>query len=144
MKCRGAVSTSLFAGLLAGVMAGNIVEDIRRDFDFRMGLFARQSDTDFQQFKGGLGDKLPAQILANDDDKRPFKVVGTNSDDTFTDFSGAVERVCSSQKNECSQTANQNKNGAFSVGDCDTQNQQCLDANQPTQQDDNFLFFCDD
>ncbi|XXH02361.1 G2-specific serine/threonine protein kinase [Hypoxylon texense] len=144
MKCRGAVSTAFLAGLLAGVMAGNIVEDIRRDFDFRMGLFARQSISDFQQFKGGLGDKLPAQIQANDDDKRPFKTVGTNSDDTFTDFSAAAERVCSFQKNECSDSANQNKDSSFSVGDCDTQNQQCKDANTPTTEDDNFLYFCDD
>ncbi|KAI1778950.1 hypothetical protein F4818DRAFT_402976 [Hypoxylon cercidicola] len=143
MKCRGGVTISLLAGLLAGVMAGNLVEDIRRDFDLRMGLFARQQDTNFQRFTGALGNQAPGQIQPNDDDKRPFKTVGTNSDDTFTDFKSAADRICSSQKNACADLSNKGDE-SFSVGDCDDQNQQCLDANQPTEEDGDFLFFCDD
>ncbi|KAI6089069.1 hypothetical protein F4821DRAFT_276280 [Hypoxylon rubiginosum] len=144
MKCRGPVTVSFLAGLLAGVMAGNIVDDIRRDFDFRMGLFRRQDDVDFQQFTGALGDKPPAQIQSNDDDQKPFKTVGTTSDDSFSDFSSAANRICSSQKNECADLANSDKNAGFKVSDCDDQNQQCLDANQPTEEEGDFLFFCDD
>ncbi|KAI1401589.1 hypothetical protein F4819DRAFT_316364 [Hypoxylon fuscum] len=146
MKCRGTVTLSLLAGLVAGVMAGDLVEDIRRDFDFRMGLFARQqASTDFQRFQGALGGKKAAQIVQNDgtdSDQKPFKTVGGRSDDSFSDFNSAANRVCDDQKNDCADVAN-NGGGSFSVGQCDDQNSQCKDANQPTEQDDQFLFFCD-
>ncbi|KAI1761124.1 hypothetical protein GGR53DRAFT_42454 [Hypoxylon sp. FL1150] len=144
MKCRNPVTITLLAGLLAGVMAGSIVDDIRRDFDFRMGLFKRQDGVNYQQFTGSLGGKPAGQILSNNDDQKPFKVTGTDSDDTFSDFSSAANRICSSQKNDCANEANSNKTAGFQVSDCDNQNQQCLDANQPTEEEGDFLFFCDD
>ncbi|KAI0839607.1 hypothetical protein F5Y06DRAFT_25752 [Hypoxylon sp. FL0890] len=148
MKCRGAVTLSLLAWLLAGVMAGNLVDGIRRDL--RPGIFGRQQQTDanLQQFtQQPLGGKAPAQIVLNDGsdgDKRPFKIQNSTRSDgrTFTDFSGAMQQVCDDQKNDCAELSN--SGGAdFKVGACDQQDEECKTANTPTDQDDNFLYFCD-
>ncbi|KAI2470112.1 hypothetical protein F4781DRAFT_391752 [Annulohypoxylon bovei var. microspora] len=144
MKCRGAVSLSLLAGLLVGVMAGDLMNDLRRDLE--LDLFARQAAiTNFQQFTStALGDQAAAQIVSNDDKDKPFKISGgqRSDGDTFNDFSTAANRVCDDQKNDCADLSN--KGGAsFKVSDCDTQDTQCKQANTPTDEDDQFLYFCD-
>ncbi|OTA62801.1 hypothetical protein K449DRAFT_464904 [Hypoxylon sp. EC38] len=147
MKYRGTVTLSLLAGLLAAVMAGNFSNDIQRDLP--LGIFRRQQEANLQQFtKQSLGDKAPAQIVLNDgsdSDTRPFKIQGGTRNDgrTFTDFSSAAQQVCDDQKNDCADVAN-NGDADFKVNDCDQQDNDCKDANKPTDQDDNFLYFCDD
>ncbi|KAI2619573.1 hypothetical protein GGR54DRAFT_602613 [Hypoxylon sp. NC1633] len=149
MRCRSRspVTLSLLAGLVVGVLAGDIAAEIQRDF---MGLFARQQQpiTNFQQFQGALGDQKTGQIVQNTGesaDKRPFQIVGGQSDgQTFTQFQAAASKICTDQKNACADLANSGGGAAFKVGDCDAQNDQCLSANKPTDQDDQFLYFCDD
>ncbi|OTB04652.1 hypothetical protein M426DRAFT_149912 [Hypoxylon sp. CI-4A] len=148
MKCRGAVTLSFLAGVLAGVMADDIVGEIRRDF--QMSLFARQqlAGKDFQRFNAALGNMTPAQIVLNDGDdseQKPFKIVGgTRSDgETFSDFNSASNRVCDDQKNDCADLSN-NGGADFEVSSCDQQDNDCKDANKPTDEDDSFLYFCDD
>ncbi|KAI1379144.1 hypothetical protein F4677DRAFT_359504 [Hypoxylon crocopeplum] len=144
MKC---VTLSLLAGVVAGVLAGGMVEEIQRDF--HMGLFRRQQQSlsDFQRFTGALGDKPADQIVENDgsdSDGHPFKIIGGRSDgQTFPDFQSAVNRICDDQKNDCADLSNSG-GASFKVSDCDDQRSQCNDANQPTEQDDQFLYFCDD
>ncbi|KAL7621443.1 hypothetical protein AAE478_008765 [Parahypoxylon ruwenzoriense] len=162
MKGRGGIfaTLSLLAGLLVGVLAGDIVEEIRGNF--QMGLFGRQqpSLTNFQRFTEGMGGKLAAQIVANDEsdaDQRPFKIVGGRSnDETFLSmsistrlltveqpgFQDAVNRACDDQKNDCADLSN-NGGADFKVSDCDAQNNQCKSINQPSEQDDQFMYFCD-
>ncbi|KAI1092142.1 hypothetical protein F5B19DRAFT_455698 [Rostrohypoxylon terebratum] len=147
MRCQGALNLSLVAALVAGVIAGDLMEELRRDLE--LGLFARQQPiTNFQQFTSApLGGQAAAQIVSNDDDdakSRPFKIEGgTRSDgQTFTDFNSAASRVCDDQKNDCADLSN--KGGtSFKVSDCDTQDNQCKQANTPTDEDDQFLYFCD-
>ncbi|KAI0113872.1 hypothetical protein F4776DRAFT_334980 [Hypoxylon sp. NC0597] len=147
MKCRGTVTLSLLAGLLAAVMAGNLVNDIPRDLP--LGIFGRQQEVNLQQYtKQPLGGQAPAQIVLNDgtdSGTRPFKIQGGTRNDgrTFTDFNSAAQQVCDDQKNDCADVAN-NGDADFKVGDCDQQDNDCKDANKPTDSDDNFLYFCDD
>ncbi|KAI1099580.1 hypothetical protein F4804DRAFT_337091 [Jackrogersella minutella] len=147
MKCQGAVTLSLLAGLLAGVMAGDLVDELRRDF--QLGLFGRQQQpiSDFQRFTSALGGQAAAQIVSNDgsDSKNnPFKIVGgtRSNGQTFPDFTTASNRVCDDQKNDCADLSN-NGGASFKVSDCDTQDTTCKSANTPTDQDDQFLYFCD-
>ncbi|KAI1651051.1 uncharacterized protein F4817DRAFT_326611 [Daldinia loculata] len=146
MRCRGAVTLSLLAGFLAGVMAGDLIEEVRRDF--QIGLFARQAISDIQQFdpSSPLGGKTPAKIeFDQSNTEKPFKITNSSisEGETFNDFSTASNRVCDDLKNDCADTANQNDNKAFSVQDCDKQRDDCITANIPTEEDDAFLYFCD-
>ncbi|KAI1141179.1 hypothetical protein F5Y05DRAFT_301510 [Hypoxylon sp. FL0543] len=145
MRCRGAVTLSLLAGLVAGAMAGDLVDDIRRNL--HLGIFGRQQQGNLQQFTQQLGGKAPAQIVLNDGpdgDKRPFMIQNStrgNDGRTFTDFDSASQQVCSDQMNDCSELAN--SGGAdFKVSDCTQQDKDCRAANTPTDEDDNFLYFC--
>ncbi|KAI1211837.1 uncharacterized protein F4807DRAFT_378697 [Annulohypoxylon truncatum] len=147
MKCQGAVGLPLLAALVAGVMAGDLMEDLRRDLE--LDLFARQQPiTNFQRFTSALGSKPAAQIVSNDDaddaKNNPFKITNSqrSNGDTFTDFNTAANRVCDDQKNDCADVAN-GGGATFKVSDCDTQDNQCKQANTPTDQDDQFLYFCD-
>ncbi|KAH7125402.1 hypothetical protein B0J11DRAFT_579952 [Dendryphion nanum] len=86
-------------------------------------LFLRQSN-DLQTFSGQLGGIRASPIISSGDDRRPFQVEG----DTFTDFNTAAQRSCDRQANSCSQSANEQGNGQFKVGDCDRQKQECNNA----------------
>ncbi|KAI8961814.1 hypothetical protein F5Y11DRAFT_216326 [Daldinia sp. FL1419] len=146
MRCRGAVTLPLLAGLLVGVMAGGLIEDIRRDL--KMSLFGRQTVSDIQQFNPSnpLGGKTPAKIEFDPSDtKKPFKITGdsNSSGEPFNDFSTASNRICDDLKNECAEVANQNDNKPFAVSDCDKQREDCMKANEPTEDDGEFLYFCD-
>ncbi|KAI1391964.1 uncharacterized protein F4822DRAFT_389075 [Hypoxylon trugodes] len=148
VKCRGAVTTiSLLVGIISSVIAGDLVEDIRRDF--QLGLFGRQQTvTNLQRFTAPpLGNQAAAQIVQNNDfdsKEKPFKIVGGLRSDgqTFSSFQDATNRVCDDQKNDCADFSNSGA-GSFKVSECDQQDNDCKDANQPTDQDDNFLYFCD-
>ncbi|KAI1452214.1 hypothetical protein F4805DRAFT_44034 [Annulohypoxylon moriforme] len=147
MKCQGAVSLSLLAGLLVGVMAGDLMDDLRRDLE--LGLYARQQPiANFQQFTSApLGGQAAAQIVSNDDPddakNHPFKIEGgqRSNGDTFSDFNSASNRVCDDQKNDCADLSNKG-DASFKVSDCDTQDNECKQANTPTDEDDQFLYFC--
>ncbi|KAI2605198.1 uncharacterized protein GGS25DRAFT_420332 [Hypoxylon fragiforme] len=146
MKKPWGASSLLLAGLAVGVLGGEVIKEIRRDLQTT--IFVRQqSSANFQQFNGSLGDQDAAQIVLNDgsdSDKRPFKSVGGRHDqETYSSFNDAVNKVCSDQHNDCADLSN--KGGAdFKVGDCDKQQEQCQSANTPTDQNDQFLYFCDD
>ncbi|KAI1658667.1 hypothetical protein F4813DRAFT_388433 [Daldinia decipiens] len=145
MRCRGAVTLSLLAGFLVGVMAGDFIEEMRRDF--QMGLFGRQAVSDIQQFNPSspLGGQTPAKIeFDQSDTQKPFKITNSRISEgqTFNDFSTASNRVCDDLKNDCADTANQNSNKIFSVSDCDKQRDDCITANKPTDEDSDFLYFC--
>ncbi|KAI0101256.1 hypothetical protein F4814DRAFT_432774 [Daldinia grandis] len=146
MRCRGAVTLSLAAGLLVGAMAGDLIEEMRRDF--QMGLFGRQAVSDIQQFNPSspLGGKTPAKIeFDQSNTEKPFKITNSRISEgqTFNDFSTASNRVCDDLKNDCADFANQNGNKAFDVQDCDKQREDCMTANKPTEEDGEFLYFCD-
>ncbi|KAI1806960.1 hypothetical protein F4811DRAFT_508814 [Daldinia bambusicola] len=126
MRCRGAVALPLLLvpELLVGVMAGDFVDEIRRNL--QMGLFGRQEVNDIQQFNpsGPLGGKTAAKIEfdpSNSD--KPFKITNSRLSEgqTFNDFSTASNRVCNDQKNDCADFANSDHNTDFNVQDCDKQ-----------------------
>ncbi|KAI0172845.1 hypothetical protein GGR52DRAFT_572660 [Hypoxylon sp. FL1284] len=151
MKCRCAATISLLAGLLTGVMAGGgIVEGVQRDLDSRSGMFvARAEDIDFQRFKDSIQGEKAGAILPNFDNKRPFKTDQDSSDNpgSHDDFRQAANSICDNQHNRCADAINNSKDKdslTVTVGDCDAQNEKCKKANNPTDQDDDFLYFCDD
>ncbi|KAI1472526.1 uncharacterized protein F4812DRAFT_15924 [Daldinia caldariorum] len=148
MRCRGAVTLPLLLvpELLVGVMAGNFVDEIRRNF--QMGLFARQEINDIQQFNpsGPLGGKAAAKIEFDPSNtEKPFKITNSRLSEgqTFNDFGTASKRVCDDQKNDCADSANSGNNKDFSVQDCDNQHDQCMAVNQPFEDDGEFLYFCE-
>jgi hypothetical protein len=55
-----------------------------------------------------------------------FVVNGNN----FVTKAAAVQRSCAIQNNLCANAANANRNAGFSVGDCNTQENQCNAAGQ--------------
>ncbi|KAM7220993.1 hypothetical protein V8F06_003555 [Rhypophila decipiens] len=132
MKCSSSSSPS-FVTLLAGLfLLSSAATASSIDFrdsirhEFKMGLVApRQGGgRNLQTFTGSLG-APPSAITETGDPKRPFGVDGS----TFTDFESAANRACDNQKNECAQIANnQGGNGAFSVNECDRQQEQCKAA----------------
>ena len=96
----------------------------------------------------------PQQITQTGNAKTPFAVDGS----TFADFQTAATRSCNNQHNTCAQAANASGDKSLTVGDCDTQQTQCLAAQanatpavttttsaQPTLKsaDAEFFYFCD-
>ncbi|KAI1483391.1 hypothetical protein F4774DRAFT_160828 [Daldinia eschscholtzii] len=148
MRCRGAVTLSLLLlpELLVGVLAGDFIDEIRRNF--QLGLFGRQAVNDIQQFNpsGPVGGKTPAKIeFDSSNTEKPFKITnsGRSEGDTFNDFSTASNRVCDDLKNDCADAANQDKEKILSVSDCDKQHEECMAANKPSEEDGEFLYFCE-
>ncbi|KAH6645844.1 hypothetical protein BKA67DRAFT_87743 [Truncatella angustata] len=122
MKCTGLSVASLLSLLVASAAAGDLMDDLGREFAF--GLFPRQLATNLQAFSGSLGGAAAPAITKSSDPARPFTVDG----DTFNDFSTAAQRACDNQKNQCADIANSQKDGSLKVGDCDQQNTQCKNA----------------
>jgi hypothetical protein len=98
------------------------------------------------------------QITSTGNTTKPFAVAGS----TFSDFQSAVTRSCNNQHNACSQIANNGGDKTLTVGDCDTQQTNCLaqstavttaagvaatatSSAQPTfkSADANFFYYCD-
>jgi hypothetical protein len=94
------------------------------------------------------------QITQTGDPKTPFAVDGSS----FDDFQTAAIRSCNNQHNACAQAANASGDKTLTVGDCDTQQTQCIAAQpsdapagtttasaQPTLKsaDADFFYFCD-
>ncbi|KAH6628561.1 hypothetical protein F5144DRAFT_594543 [Chaetomium tenue] len=90
--------------------------------EFHLGVILprQQSRTNLQVFSGALGGTGASAITNSGDPERPFEVDG----DTFRDYDTAANRACDNQKNACADIAN-NRGGAFEVGDCDQQTEQC-------------------
>ncbi|KAI9759266.1 MAG: hypothetical protein M4579_002475 [Chaenotheca gracillima] len=72
-----------------------------------------------QTFTGSLGGAA-TPVTDSGDAKRPFQVKA----DTFVNVGAALQRSCSQQFNACANAAN-SKAIASSVGDCQTQEEQC-------------------
>ncbi|KAI5860698.1 hypothetical protein GGS23DRAFT_221310 [Durotheca rogersii] len=153
MRCRGVAGAAAILPLLTALLAGaalasKIAEEVRRDIP--MGLFGRQQSPDFQRFSDAMGGQRASQIVFNDGSdakERPFMISGGRSDGstfegTQTTFEAASDRVCDDQKNDCADQSNRG-DASFKVSDCDAQNRDCKTTNQPTDQDDEFLYFCD-
>jgi hypothetical protein len=102
------------------------------------------------------------QITSTGDPSKPFAVAG----DTFSDFPTAATRSCNNQHNACAEIANNSGDKNLTVGQCDTQQTQCLAAQTQTEStlsvdsaaatttttsaaatlktaDANFFYFCD-
>ncbi|KAE9372943.1 hypothetical protein N431DRAFT_339344 [Stipitochalara longipes BDJ] len=114
------------------------------------------SATNLQTFTGDLGGAQADPITQTGDAKTPFAVNG----DTFADFATAATRSCNNQHNACAQAANASGDKSLTVGQCDTQQTQCVAAQananvaisstttssaEPTLKsaDANFFYFCD-
>ncbi|KAI0486138.1 hypothetical protein F4859DRAFT_357031 [Xylaria cf. heliscus] len=75
-------------------------------------------------FSGNVGaDPIP--IVNDPTSDRPFSVNGA----TFQNAGAAIQRACDVQKNACANAANSGAASGISVGDCDAQQQQCVQAN---------------
>lgn len=79
------------------------------------------SGGDLQTFTGTLGAPAPPVTAGG----RGFQVEGN---DDFVNSAAALGRSCDVQHNQCANAAN--SGGDFSVGDCDTQNNECRAAIQ--------------
>ncbi|KAI0385055.1 hypothetical protein F5Y04DRAFT_246752 [Hypomontagnella monticulosa] len=149
MRCQHVSTLSLLAGLLAGVMAG---ESLEMRQDPQTGVFARQDGANLQRFQappgGFIGDQNPPEIVYNDgpdSDQKPFKVVGgTEHNGDGGSFNDTRNFVCDEQKNLCSKFVNgPGKGTGPEVSDCDKQREQCIAANTASDQDADFVYFCD-
>ncbi|WYZ39130.1 hypothetical protein EsH8_III_001044 [Colletotrichum jinshuiense] len=105
---------SAVAVATAGVMALDISDDL--GMGWKMGLLPRQASANLQTFGGNLGGVAAPAITKSNNPDRPFEVEG----DTFPDFATAANRACDTQKNKCSQAAN-NGQQTLEVSQCDAQ-----------------------
>ncbi|XXG94329.1 hypothetical protein Hte_000583 [Hypoxylon texense] len=71
-------------------------------------------------FTGSLG-SAPVPVISDAANAKPFSVNGAE----FLNEGAAIQRACDVQKNACANAANSGA-GAFSVSDCDAQQQQCV------------------
>lgn len=71
-------------------------------------------------FTGSLG-SAPVPVVSDAANAKPFSVNGAE----FLNEGAAIQRACDVQKNACANAAN-GGNAAFSVSDCDAQQQQCV------------------
>ncbi|KAI1077867.1 hypothetical protein F5B20DRAFT_582972 [Whalleya microplaca] len=157
MRCRVSASRSLFVGLLvAGAWAGEMVEEMQRDF--KMGVFPRQQDgtqaqspLNLQPFTGAVGNIAAPAIQKGDNPERPFQVQGTDQTEDLDTFANAGNKACDFQFQDCQKQANEPSQTAFDVGSCDDQNSKCKQAvetatatsfRDPTTTIDDFVIFC--
>ncbi|KAL8277221.1 hypothetical protein RQP46_010394 [Phenoliferia psychrophenolica] len=81
---------------------------------------ASTSSDNLQTFTGDVGGSLPPDLTVGG---RGFVVTGS---DDFVGKGAALQRSCDIQHNACANAAN--SGGAFTVGDCDTQDTACSAA----------------
>ncbi|OJJ61143.1 hypothetical protein ASPSYDRAFT_794100 [Aspergillus sydowii CBS 593.65] len=80
---------------------------------------------------GTLGINIPA-ITKTGDSERPYSVDGNS----FTDYESAAQRSCDIQFDVCQRAANTDSSVSFSLGDCQSQQNDCR-ADPPAVEDEN-------
>ncbi|KAF7316820.1 hypothetical protein HMN09_00415100 [Mycena chlorophos] len=84
------------------------------------------ASANLQAFTGSLGGVTAPPVATAGSNQ--FSV-DDGTDSLFDKQADALKRSCADQHNECANAANADLNDDFTVGDCDTQQTQCLAAN---------------
>nr|GAT60729.1 predicted protein [Mycena chlorophos] len=84
------------------------------------------ASANLQAFTGSLGGVIAPPVATAGSNQ--FSV-DDGTDSLFDKQADALKRSCSDQHNECANAANADLNDDFTVGECDTQQTQCLAAN---------------
>ncbi|KAI5922557.1 hypothetical protein F4810DRAFT_720953 [Camillea tinctor] len=110
------------AGSAAGnSTAGNANSNAGSNSNANSGATATQG-VDVNAFTGDVG-SAPVPVISSAAE-RPFSVNG----DTFLNAGAAIQRACDVQKNKCANAANSGS-ADVSTADCETQQQECVAAN---------------